>query len=381
MTNPAPASPPSPAPAPKVVVLPDAVFFARAVPVTAAATPAEAAAQAELALEAVSPFPTAQLYHGFWWVPGAASALVFAAYRRRIPREQVEAWADAELVLPAFATLLGGPVAPATTILLTSPEGLTAVHWTQGPVPAAVQFQPLAPDATEAERAAARDALLRAAAGSRQVIELDAPPVPEAAAGGEDEFVFRSGTHTARLTAPQAASLDVRDKAELAALRRARARDVLLWRVCLGGLAATVLAGAVWAGIAAGGLWERARELKVAAQQPVIDRIMTAQSLATRINELSSKRLLPLEMISVVSGPLRPAAIQFLRTSTVGLYTLEVQAQTTAPAEVSTFRSALAEQPACEKVEVRDQRTRDNLMSFTLVVTFRPGALKPAATP
>jgi len=39
---------------------------------------------------------------------------------------------------------------------------------------------------------------------------------------------------------------------------------------------------------------------------------------------------------------------------------------------------ALAEQPACAKVEVRDQRTRDNLMTFTLVITFKPEALKPA---
>jgi hypothetical protein len=27
---------------------------------------------------------------------------------------------------------------------------------------------------------------------------------------------------------------------------------------------------------------------------------------------------------------------------------------------------------------VRDQRTRDNIMTFTLVVTFRPEVLKPA---
>ena len=105
---------------------------------------------------------------------------------------------------------------------------------------------------------------------------------------------------------------------------------------------------------------------------------MTQQSLATHINELSSKRLLPLEMISLVSGTIRPVSIQFLRATTDGLYTLKVDAQTTSPAEVSTFRSALSDLPACEKVEVRDQRTRDNLMTFTLVITFHPEALKPA---
>jgi hypothetical protein len=379
--NPLPPNPSPPAArAPKVIVLPDALFFTRAIPVAAGATPAEAAGQAELALEAVSPFPPAQLYHGFFWVPGSTSALVFAAYRRRFPREQVEAWGDAELVLPAFAALLGGPVAPATTLLVTSPEGLTAIHWSEGPVPAAVNFRTLASDATEADRARVRDELLHAAGGSRQVIELGTPPVAEAA-GREEEFDFRSGAHESRLPAALAVTLDVRDKTELAALRRARARDVMLWRGFLGCAAAIALVALGWAGLYGAGFWQRTRELKLTVQQPVVDQVMTAQALTTRINELSSKRLLPLEMISLVSGSIKPPSVQFLRATTVGLYGLEVSAQTTAPGEVSTFRSALADLPACEKVEIRDQRTRDNLMSFTLAVTFKPGALKPAATP
>ena len=117
----------------------------------------------------------------------------------------------------------------------------------------------------------------------------------------------------------------------------------------------------------------------MALQQPVVDQIMTAQSLATRTNELSTQRLLPLEMISMASGK-KPAVIQFLRATTSGLYTLTVDAQTTSPGDVAVFRSALGELPACEKVEVRDQRTRDNIMTFTLVITFRPEALQPATS-
>jgi len=365
--------------APNVVLLPDAAFFTRALPVSAGATAAEAAAQAELALEGVSPFPPAQLYYGFYWVPGAERALVFAAYRRRFSREQVATWAGAELVLPSFAALLGSEVQPATTLLVPSPEGLTAIHWTDGPVPAAVHFRPLTPEATEADRARARDELVRATAGSRHVVELEAAPVPAAALAGGETFEFRAGNREARVTAAQAANLDVRDKLELAALRRARARDTLLWRVFLGCAAAIVLLGVGWLGLYGAGFWARARALKVSVQQPVVDQIMTAQNLTTRVNELSSKRLLPLEMISLVSAG-KPASIQFLRAQTDGLYTLKVDAQTLSPGEVSTFRSALADLPACEKVEVRDQRTRDNLMSFTLVITFRPEALKPAAS-
>ena len=379
MTQPSLKFLPTGARAPKVVLLPDALFFARAVPVSAGVTPAEVAGLAELALEGLSPFPPAQLYHGFFWTPGAERALVFAAYRRRFTKEQLAEWDGAALVLPAFAALLGLEVKPATTVLVPSAEGLTAVHWDHGAVPAAVQFRPLPPEATDADRARARDELLRLFAGSRQVVELAAPPVAEPSPRGGEEPAFRAGEQISRFPAGRASALDVRDKAELAALRRAQGRDRLLWRVFLGSAAAIGLMLLGLVALAGEGLWQRTREARVAAQQPLVDQIMTAQSLATRTNELSTKRLLPLEMISTVSAH-KPAVIQFLRATTSGLYTLTVEAQTASPGDVAAFRSALGELPACEKVEVRDQRTRDNLMTFTLVVTFRPDALKPATS-
>src|SRR5688572_22604919 len=97
-------------PPPKIALLPDGVFFTRAVPITAGATAAEAATQVELALEAASPFPLAQLYYGWVWAPGAERAFVFAAYRRRFTVEQTADWQGAEVVLPAFATVVGAQV-------------------------------------------------------------------------------------------------------------------------------------------------------------------------------------------------------------------------------------------------------------------------------
>src|SRR5580704_9999552 len=108
-------------PPPRVVLLPDGLFFVRSIPVPAAADASGVAAEAALALEAASPFPPEQLYYGTFWVPGADRALIFAAYRRRITVEQTASWAGAELVIPAFAALLGGKVAPATTGVLASP--------------------------------------------------------------------------------------------------------------------------------------------------------------------------------------------------------------------------------------------------------------------
>src|SRR3954467_7049207 len=86
-------------PPPKVALLPDALFFTRLVPIAAGASPVEVTAQVELALEAVSPFPLAQLYYGWFWKPGLEKAFVYAAYRRRFTTDQTAAWADAELVL------------------------------------------------------------------------------------------------------------------------------------------------------------------------------------------------------------------------------------------------------------------------------------------
>jgi hypothetical protein len=365
--------------APKVVLLPDALFFTRSFPVAATATPAEVATQAELALEGISPFPAGQLYHGYFWAPGAECVLVFAAYRRRLTREQLAEWDGAALVLPAFAALLGLEVEESTTVLLASAGGLTAIHWDLWAVPAAVYFRPLPPEATDADRTRVKDELLRVIGVSQKVIEVNDPIVAEASARGGNELVFRAGQHVSLLPAGWTAGMDVRDKAELAALRRAQARDVMLWRVFIGSLAAIGLMLLGLLALSGEGLWEKTRELKVAAQQPVVDQIMTAQSLATRTKELSTKRLLPLEMLSAVSEK-KPAAIQFLRATTNGLYTLTIDAQTTSPNDVAVLRTALGEVSACQSVEVRDQRTRDNLMTFTLVITFKPDVLKPATS-
>src|SRR5271165_7255472 len=101
--KPVPDSPPSffrdGPPPPRVVLLSDALFFTHVVAVAddaSAGGPAGVAEQAELSLEALSPFLLNQLYYGYYWVPGSAKALVFAAYRRRFTVEQTAVWLGAE---------------------------------------------------------------------------------------------------------------------------------------------------------------------------------------------------------------------------------------------------------------------------------------------
>jgi hypothetical protein len=90
---------------------------------------------------------------------------------------------------------------------------------------------------------------------------------------------------------------------------------------------------------------------------------------------------MPFEMIALVSAKnVMPATVQFTRATTSGNYTLEIEAQTNSPGDVGGWQTALSNLPACANVEVSDQRTRDGISTFKFVVTFKPEALKPAAT-
>jgi len=370
-------------PAPRVTLVPDAVFFSRAIPVPAGASRDEVVDQVGLVLESLSPFPLAQLYFGYYWPEGADRALAYASYRRRFTADQLEAWAGAERVIPAFAAVLGYEAKPATTLILSSAEGLTAVHWDRGRVPASVLHEALPPDAPEEARAAARSRLIRAAGEAAGVIDIPSPA--SASPGGRDrELLFESGEVRSALPADLALALDIRDKADLAALAKARRRDMLLWRAAT---AAVVLCALLTLGEAAlfgAGLWQKTRIAKVAAQKPTVSHIMEEQDLAGRIDELSTKRLLPLEMISAASPeaamPKSPPAIQFLRATTPAQNTIQIEAQTNNAGEIAGYKTALEKLPSVDRVEIRDQRARDNVVTFTLVVTFKAGALQPAAS-
>jgi hypothetical protein len=380
-------------PPPKVALLPDGLFFTRAVPVAAGATAAEAASQVELALEAISPFPLAQLYYGWFWVPGADHALVFASYRRRFTPDQSSGWVEAELVLPAFAAILGSHVQPATTVILTSPEGLTAVHWETGPVPATVLFRPITPPLGEPsaedlakadeERARLREALIRDVGGSKTVLDLTAPPVADRAMS-DRETVFRTGDFVSRLPAAVVAAIDVRDKADLAQRRSARRRDVILWRVALGCAAALLIFALGEFALIGGKAWQKVRVATVNGQQPRVEKIMEAQAFASQIDEIVTKRLLPMEMMTQLVGvnhEILPDGILFKRVITDpkdGIYSLRVEASATNPALISVYQASLENLHLFDNVTVTVGNTSSSLSLFTLSVTFKPGAVKPA---
>ena len=391
-------------PARKVVLLPDTYFFCRTVPIASDAKPAEAAAQIELALEGLAPFPPAQMYHGHFWRLGEKNACVFAAYRKRFTAEQIESWADAEAVLPTFAALLGMPIKRSTTLLLWSEKGLTAIVWDSvNDAPTLVISRELPPEPTEANRAALRDTVLREAellpdvpvflstgAVSRDtlahksgrihtLIESTAAPIFDETAKG-DEFIFRSNQLNVAFTREQLDVLDVRDKEELASRRRSRSRDILLWRVLLGCAAAIALSVLLEVTLIGVGFWQKGRTIMVARQEPGVAKIMMAKNLASRIGELSTKRMRPFEMISMVADK-KPASVTFVSATVTSLNTLDVEAQAATSSDLEAFRSALNTLSGCERAEFKGNRLVNGLTTFRVVVTFKPDAFNPVTPP
>lgn len=365
----------------KVVLLPDARFFVRAVPVTASAGPEAVAREVELALELISPFPLPQLFYGYQWHAQSGHALVFAAFRRRFADDEQALWADAERVVPHFALAATLNPGVGRTVLLGDGASLTALHWGEpGPVASRVATLPLAAEATDTERASVRTALLRAV-GSVGAGVIDLPmPVPRVADAEERQGVWTAGDHLLSLPLTDGSHLDVRDKGELAARRTSQRRARFLWRGFLAGVGALALLAVGEGALFGLRAWQAGRVARVEVQQPAVDRIMSQQALATRIEELSTQRLRPFEMISLVTvagnpGTQKPASVQFIRTVTSGLYTLEVEAQTKVGGDLAAYQAALRQNPAVASVEVAKHDLRDATTTFVLVITFKPEAL------
>ena len=159
---------------------------------------------------------------------------------------------------------------------------------------------------------------------------------------------------------------------------------MVLWRATVAAIAACLALALGELALFGAGFWEKARVTKVAAQRNTVTHVKDEQELAGRIDDLSTKRLLPLEMISIVSPevalPKNPTAIQFLHATANTLDTIQINAQTTNAGEIAGYKAALEQTAGVDHVEIHDQRARDNVVTFTLIVTFKPGALTPAAT-
>ena len=374
------ANPQTPPATAGVILLPPDRFFVRVVPL---APGADIVVQVALAVESLSPFPVAQLYYGYLVSPVRDAALVFAAYRKRFSAEEVADWATATAVLPAFLSLLGdAPAAPAIR-LWSGDRAVTAAAWDgRSPFPVAVIARETEQPASEAVRSAlATEMRTRTGLAAAAVQEFSGEATMSRPSSGEGCVLgVKGGARSVAFTLGRGEiqTADVRDKEFLTSQRTLLKRDLLLWRGFLGcaaGLAAMlVLEG----GLLGANAWLKGTKDVVQQQAVAVKKIETAQSLSVRIEEMTQRRLMPLEMLALINQN-RPGSIQFIRATSAGLYTMEVEAQTANAADVSQYEAALRTAPEFASIETRDLRSREGVTTFVLTVTFKPESIRLGA--
>lgn len=366
-----PATTPPPVPdAPSsldgAVLLPAEAFFVRRLALDPAA---DVATQVELALETSAPFAVGQLFYGYLRAADGASALVFATHRRLFA---AESWDGASVVLPEFLALLDGAPTSAAVRVWRNHSGAVAMAWDGGALPAVVVARKFSDETgEEADTDAVRDEALRRLGRSAQIEEFFGQVQTEFE---KDELVLRLGRLAARFGASERETMDVRDKAVLAERRKRQQRDRLLWRVLAGSLAALALAGVLELTMFGGRAWlgrAQATQREVAVE---VEKIKTAQTLGTRIEEMSQRRLRAFEMLAVINQ-VRPAGLVFTRAVTNGRDVLEIEGQSANSDNVGAYESALRALPQLAGVEFPDVRLREGVTTFQFSVRFKDGAL------
>jgi len=361
------------------VFAPSERFFVRVVPL---APDLPVAQQAELALEALAPFPAAQLYWGCCPSPDRTHALIYAAHRRRFTAEETAVWAAGDLVVPRLLALAGAVDSALPGLLvLTGETTLDGVAWTEGASwPTAVHTRGYTAEPTEQER---KQFIAELAAKTGLPAEAPVRLVSGTTLARREgqRLVFElTGPDGAALAATSVAAadqdtLDVRDRAFLDQHRKLRRRSEFIWRLMLAGVAAAALAALLNLGALGLHFLARALDTRGAAQASVVQRLESANTLINRVEDLTHRRLRFFEMLAAINEP-RPPSISFTRTGATGRNALEIEAQTSNADDIGAYENSLRALAALQQVEVRDLRTREGVTTFSLTAIFKS---EPAA--
>lgn len=362
-------------PPPATVFVPGDRFFVRVIPIAPDLPPEE---QVELALEGLAPFPLPQLWWGFLLSADRASALIYAAHRRRFTNEETKSWSGAGLVIPSFLPAAVAPGNFPAVVVHAEGNTLAGAAWVAAPdqLPRAFLVRGFAAEPTPEEKNAfARDLATRAGIQGSQPLFLKGTPELVALKDGLAVRIAGSNLRPLPLTRAQLDQLDIRDREFLATRREQERRGALFWNTLLAGVGLAVLACIIELAALGMKLRTRAAQATIEAQKPAVERLETAHTLATRVDELSRQRLLPFEMLVVLNDK-RPASVQFVHTTTQGSSTLQVEAQTANAGDVTIFEQALHDSPDIVSVKTSDIRARDGLTSFVMQVIFKPESLR-----
>ena len=107
---------------------------------------------------------------------------------------------------------------------------------------------------------------------------------------------------------------------------------------------------------------------------------MKTDDLTKKIEAVTSRRLLPLEMLAIVNSHLPVNTI--LTSVTVDTTSmLTAQARTNTIAEIDEITKSLSALPEVAKVDAPPGAMQNSTTPFRLTVTFRPAQLEPEPPP
>ncbi len=367
-----------------MVVEPGDYFFVRRFELPAGMAAGEVAGFVELQLEELSPFPLDQLSHGHVVSRDGLAVLVYAAYRRRFTAERTENWNRARFVMPDFAPALRLRYERDTVVFFQSEAALTALRYEGGrELPVRVASRPLPTEISTEVIDRVRGVLVGLVEGSGMTpIELRVTSKPQQRAQG---LVFVLGPDGGNGSAEEVVlptaecwAMDVRDSAFVARQRRRLGLDLVMWRIVQGAAAALallLLGELVLLGFRGYAGWLSAR---VAAQAPIAAALEDKDLVANRLTDFGRSGLSPFSMLATVWAP-KPATIYFTRATAEGRNNLVIDANTQNVADVNAYEAALRRMSEVESVEVRNQRSREDGTTFSIVITFRADAFGRAA--
>jgi hypothetical protein len=358
-------------------------FFLRRFELPAGMAAGEVPGFVALRLEELSPFPLDQLYHGFVRAGDGSAVFAYAAYKRRFPAEQAEAWNAAEFVFPDFLPAVRLLPERAAMVWLRAPGTLALLRFESGrELPVWAASRPLAADAP-AEAAEAAAARLSAQAGPHDgaeiALELTGPP-RQTGKTIEWRLAAERAPKETTIAVPVAEcwAMDVRDTEFVERQRRRLGFDLILWRALQGAaavMALLVLGEALLFGARIYDGWLRDR---TTAQAPLVAALQDKDAVAGRLGEFSRSGARPFEMFTVV-GRLLPAGMLFVQATVEGGVRLQFDATTSNTADITVFEKALRSVPSIAAVEVEKPVARPEGTTFSATIDFQPEAFAPAS--
>ncbi len=361
--------------APAVILLTGERFFVRRIPI---APDSPTAPQVELALEAISPFPLEQMFHGHVIDRAQQHALVYSAYRRNFSAAEQADWSSAESVLPDFLMHVFVPRGSQATnaTLHETDAALTAIAWDrESELPALILHRPTSDENREQSKTELLAELARRTQIDLEDLSIVSGPITSQLNDKRSVLLSCEGHTTPPLNATFLAQADVRDGQVLAIKRRAN-RSASLWGNTFTLLiVALILCLVMELGMIVTSRLLDSRQAQLDERNPAIEKIESAQNLANRLETLAAEQLRPFEMLAAINAP-RPSSVEFLRVNTRGPLQLEIDAQTTNANDLRTYEAALKSLPFIDSVTISDSRSRSGRTTFSLEVKFKPRSLE-----